>query len=236
MKQVLYSLIVFAVLFTACKKEAAVTPSKPAVYSEPDFALIPTKNAKWHIKGIISNNDYFSPGFAWDLGYEASHDSLKKYEIIIESTSRDTVVNKQQYHIYRVARLYCYNSGDVISKSMYNVYLREDTLAQKVMSIYGYTVMDFSDEYNVGEIVPFYSWREVNITRPDSILLAGYYFKRWNMQNIYDGSILHFYKAKGIGTFYGLLFDVRYSQSLEQVTSLDFYYKGDSIHFDYPLQ
>lgn len=254
MKQVLYSLIVFAVLFTACKKEAAVTPSKPAVYSEPDFALIPTKNAKWYIHTQGHYQDLFD-----DMPWAVSNTHIGAYDVdtavhiytTIEALGNDTIIDGYTYHFYS----YWYDIVNNLDTTMNESYkqfskrksrllLREDTLAKKVYSGHNfkreeekfYTVLDFSDTANTSrKLKPCLAWPEMNIVPYGDWYVAGYKLKTWNMQNAYDSKYEYFYKAIGIGSITGILPFREVADNWGQVRSLDFVYKGDSIHFDFPL-
>jgi hypothetical protein len=87
----------------------------------------------------------------------------------------------------------------------------------------------------MGEKKPFFTWREQNIVSKDSLIVSGQYFKRWMMQNVYDKNLQYFYKAIGIGSMYGILYEHLFTNGLAQAVSLDFVYKRDSLHFEYPL-
>lgn len=226
-------IILLAVLFAACKKEKT-EPSKPVAYSEPDFALIPTKDATWyvHIKYNPEWDTYY-PGNQYDLSQDTD---LVKLDIIIKTTGRDTVIENNVCHIYSVVKKY-YNAEDSLYfTESYHEYYMEDVKAQKVRFYNGQVAIDFSDSANRGQVVPFFSWRVMDLSQPDSLIVDRYYFKRWTMRNAYDSKYAYFYKAIGIGNTTGILPDAYAYYYQGQPVALDFVYKGDSIHFDYPLQ
>ncbi len=254
MKQILYSLIVFAALFAACKKEAVVSPSKPAVYTAPDFALIPTKNAKWYIHTQGNYYDWFDDviwiGQSPDLRPNEIDTAVHLYTIV-EALGQDTIIDGYTYHAYGYRRNIVYNVDtnyrefyNRAAKRQYKYLLREDTLAKKVYSAHNfraeeekfYTVIDFSDTANTSKKVkPCLAWPEMNIVSYGDWYVAGYKLKTWNMQNTYDSKYEYFYKAIGIGSITGVLPYTTVADNWGQVVSLDFVYKGDSIHFDFPL-
>ncbi len=255
MKQILYSLIVFSALFAACKKETTVSPSKQMAYSDPDFALIPTKNAKWYIHTQGNYYDYFYDDLWWvgespDLGIHDIDTAVHVYAII-EALGQDTIIDGYTYHVYGY-RLNIVHNVDTnyreyysrVAKRQYKYLLREDTLAKKVYSGHNfrpeeekfYTVIDFSDTANTSKkLKPCLAWPEMNIVPYGDWHLAGYKLKTWNMQNAYDSKYEYFYKAIGIGSITGILPYREVADNWGQVRSLDFVYKGDSIHFDFPL-
>lgn len=218
-------------LLAACKKENT-EPSKPVTYAEPDFALIPTKDAKWYVHGMAAEGCFFATQF----NLEAMKNDLIKIDFIIDAVGKDTIIDMQIFHVYQVVRYVAYPGPDSFyQKNSYRYYLREDIEGKKIYFTNGEVALDFSDAANEGQVTPFYTWRTMNITKPDSLIIQGQYFKRWNMRNAYDQKLEYFYKAIGIGSASGILGTYAFT-GLSQVVSLDFVYKGDSVHFDYPLQ
>ncbi len=90
-------------------------------------------------------------------------------------------------------------------------------------------IIDFNA--NVGDnTANFYGTPQQTIGATDSILIEGHKYKSWYT---YGGQ---FYLAYGIGWQMGILpQDVWYIGNGGQVVSMDYIYKGDSLHFDYPF-
>lgn len=224
-------------LLAACKKDKVAPQSEPIQYSKIDFALVPTKDAKWYVTTLVDNDCFPRSSYnVKDIDINFMKDILWRVNYVIEAIDKDTIIDNQTYHVYDV-KLKAVNPVDSTENttSAYRYYLREDITRQKVYTPYGDTVLDFSDEGNKGQVVPFPSWREVTITKSDGLVIAGQYLKSWEMQNTGDANYKHFYKAIGVGGTSGIL--RLYSNTTAfQVTSLGFVYKGDSIHFDFPLQ
>jgi hypothetical protein len=234
------------ILFTACKKEKTETYT-PVTYSNHDFALVPTKDAKWYVH-VITDNNCFPNQDPTDMDITDMNDTLWHIYHEIEALGRNTIMGEHTYHIYSWKRTvkapYWDEAKPLITTSLY--YLREDTIRQRLYCGYSpdsaeneyYLVADFSDNVNKGIVKPFPAWREVNIMQPGGLVLAGTYFKTWDMQNIVDSKLQYFYKGIGIGNCMGILSynNPESSYLVNQTMSLDFVYKGDSIHFDYPLQ
>lgn len=250
MKQILYSLTIFSIFFTACKKEDVFKPSNPTVYSEPDFALIPTKNAKWYIHTQGNYYDWYddlwffnvSPGLA-----PSEIDTAAHIYTTIEALNRDTNMYGYNFHVYSFKRKFVHNIDTTGVAFMnkhycgpYNFYLFEDTLSKKVYNGYSpyfkefYELLDFSDKAPT-RLKPCKAWPEMNIFEDGGYNVGGHKLKSWSMQNTYDSKYKYFYKAIGIGSITGILPFHIVADDWGQVRSLDFVYKGDSIHFDYPL-
>lgn len=249
MKHIFYSLIVFSVLFVSCKKEEAVNPSKLEVYSEPDFALIPTKNAKWyiHTQGYYQgDDDLWSFNVIPGLGpYEV--DTASHIYTTIEAIGKDTNMYGYNFHKYSFTHHFVHNLDTTgidflnrYSGGPFNIYLFEDTLARKVYSGYNpyfnkfYELLDFS-ENAAKQVKPCKAWPEMNIVESGGYNVGGHKMKSWGMQNAYDSQYEYFCKAIGIGSITGILPFHTVADDWGQVRSLDFVYKGDSIHFDFPL-
>lgn len=235
MKPVCFFIVLL--FFTACKKDNPTLVYEPVQYVQPDFAMVPTKDAKWYVHTLVDNNCFpDDPYYVRNVDMDLMKDRLWREDYWVEALDKDTIINNKLFHCYQVVR-YSHASLDTTSDELsYRYYLYEDTATQKVYNSYGQLVVDFSNRANTGLVVPFPSWREVNITEADSLIVAGHYLKCWKMQNIYDATLEHFYKAIGIGGTSGILNFHPSPTSAFQVMSLDFIYKGDSMHFDFPLQ
>jgi hypothetical protein len=245
-------LFAILVLFAACKKEKT-EPYTPVTYNKPDFALVPTKDAKWYIH-VISDYNCFPNQDPADINIEGVKDNLWNLYYVLSATGIDSSVDGYTYHIYiGTVSVVDPPFGDTTSPSErtrtmpYSLWLREDTAAQKIYNWHDkdslineyYLVADFSDNANKGLMTPFPTWPVMKIMRPEGYVLRGEVFKSWDMLNTVDGKLQYFYKAIGIGNPTGLLpyrnADAN-SKTAYQPVSLDFVYKGDSIHFDFPLQ
>ncbi|MBS1772298.1 MAG: hypothetical protein JST82_05520 [Bacteroidetes bacterium] len=245
MKPFIYLFIALCLL--GCKKENVSSVPKATEYKTTDFALIPTKDAKWYVH-MIGDQNCFPYQDPTDMNIEGAKDLLWDYHFLIEALGKDTVIDNYTYHVYQYTlnAFGPYYSGDTIRDHKYRYYLREDTLTKKVYSGHArnavennefFLVADFSDNTNKGQVSPFPAWREVNVLNGGGYILGGQYFKSWKMQNIYDHSLEYFYKAIGIGTTKAILPDYYFGNNLVyQTLSLDFVYKGDSIHFEFPMQ
>jgi hypothetical protein len=235
-------------LFTACKKEKVTPQSEPIQYSKPDFALIPTKNAKWyvHTQGIQGGSDVFSYSKEYYVP-RGEVDTAFHIYTTVEALGRDTLIEGYSFHLYSVVRI-IRNTRDKIIDSFhrnhplyFRYYLMEDTLKKKVYSGYNsyfnefYTVLDFSDSANNGTTKVCQVWPQMNIVNADYVV-AGQQLKGWDVQNTYDKNRQCFYKAIGIGSITGVLPFQTVADNWGQVISLDFVYKADSIHFDFPLR
>ncbi len=227
-------LAAFALFLFSCNKKEALEPSKPFVPSEREFALIPTKDAKWYVKIIGSEYyDFFYPS-SGSMHLQGMDDLLEiNYEI--STTGKDTIINDVICHVYQVFESRNRLDSRSFDKRTYRYYLHEDTVNKVVRFPSGDIAIDFRDSTNMGEKKPFFTWREQNIIPKDSLIVSGQYLKRWVMQNTYDKNMQYFYKAIGIGSMYGILYEHLFTNGLAQVVSLDFVYKRDSLHFEYPL-
>jgi hypothetical protein len=238
-------------LFAACKKDTTAPASTPIQYGKPDFALVPTHDAKWYIhsQGTTYCGDTRIGGE--DLAYQLRPDEVDTAFHIyttVEALGKDTVMSGDVYHQYSVTRVF-HNTRDKRVDSIYQryitkgrYYLMEDTLKKKVYNGYDSvfakeynTVLDFSDSANTGSVKAGLAWPQMNTVNADYIV-AGQQLKGWDMRNIYDNKYQYFYKAIGIGSITGILPSYFVIDCFGQVRSLDFVYKGDSIHFDFPLQ
>ncbi len=226
-------LAAFALFLFSCNKKGALEPSKPFVPSEREFALIPTKDAKWYVH-IIADNDCFPFADPADLNIEGFKDQMYNAYYIITSTGKDIVVDSFTYHVYDVESKVIdpYSEKPYYQKS--SLYLREDTIAQRIYAPGNYLVCDFSDNKNNGQITPFPTWPLMNISDVEGYVVGGEKMKSWSMINIYDKNLRYFYKGIGIGSTTGIL-PVTFGYTAAQAVSLDFVYKRDSLHFEYPL-
>lgn len=231
-------------LFIGCKKQEQATPVIKQSGSGGDFALVPTKDAKWYVHMVVGEGCFPNDDPA-DFDISGITDYLDNCYYVIEALGRDTVCNNKTYHIYKIdlrQKTAAINPPQTEYHRSYLYYLREDTLTKKVYQGYlddqsneANLVVDFSDNANKPQVVPFPTWREVDIIKTPDMIVGGKVLKTWSMQNIEDGKLQHFYKAQGIGTSIGIL--PQYTGGyLWQTVSLDFVYKGDSVHFEYPYQ
>ncbi len=232
-------------LFISCKKQEQATPVIKKDTSSSDFALVPTKDAKWYLH-IVAGEGCFPDYDPADFDLSGILDYLDNCYYVIEALGRDTVCNNRTYHIYKVDLTQvtaAIDSPQVEYHHSYLYYLREDTIAKKLYWGFNadttldpyYLVTDFSDSANKGQVVPFPTWRETNIVKTPDLFIGGKVLKTWSIQNTVDSKLRYFYKAQGIGTSVGI-FPPNASRDYWQTVSLDFVYKGDSIHFEYPYQ
>ena len=228
--------ILVLLMLISCQKKEDYKPVF-TTYTAPDFELIPMKDATWHIRGL-SDDDYPSLFYnTYGVNYEGVKASgyYNLIDLYINTTNKDTLVGIHKYYFYKYTMTVSSVGADTIRGTQTHsggFYLRGDTTTMKVYSTNDSVAIDFSNDANKGTIIPFYGWTDMKIMHPDSLLLGGCYLKRWNMQNMEDPKSIYFDKAIGIGTPAGL-FPTAF---IGQVTSLDFTYKGENAHFEFPLE
>ncbi len=235
MKYRYYLLLLFIVQLIACKKAEVIPNGNQYIFKEPDFALIPTKDAKWYVR-IITDGSCFPDFDPLDVYIDTSKDLMYNLYYELSATGKTFKQDGYTYHIYEgVVTINDPYSSVRISKQPTGIWLREDTIGKKVY-LYGSKtpMIDFSDVANQGVIRPFPTWPQMDIMSPDAYLLSGIKMKSWNMRNSMDNKLEYFYKAIGIGNATGIVPN-DYGIGVGQPVSLAFVYKGDSIHFDYPL-
>ncbi len=236
MKYISYLLLLFMVQAVACKKVTLKPDLNTQITKEPDFALIPTKDAKWYIHFISDEAVCYPFMDPADLYLDGFKDQLYHIYYVLSATGKTELYKGHSYHVYEGTVTVVSpetNVKTVVQPT--GIWLREDTAAMKVYESDALTpAIDFSDIANQGTVVPFITWPAMNITSPDGYVLHGEKMKSWNMRNPMDHKLEYFYKAIGIGNASGIL-PLYKGSTAYQVLSLDFVYKGDSIHFDYPL-
>lgn len=97
----------------------------------------------------------------------------------------------------------------------------------------GYLILDCT--LNVSDVTQeFFRWPSgCTVNTIDSIPINGQYCKRWN--TITTSGSTFFYQSYGIGWQMGILtFDFPFCGNGGEVRSLEFIYKSDSIHIDFP--
>jgi hypothetical protein len=135
------------------------------------------------------------------------------------------------------ARIDQHNHGGLANQYYRRIYLREDTAAQTVIILSEVSggVIDFVPKDTVN-VQPFWRWPKGNIVKADSLTIDGVKYPRWNFKS---GVHEFFYQSSGIGGVAGLLGAPRGNYLISGnggiPRSLDYIYKNDSLHFEFPL-
>lgn len=233
--RLLISVIFIAFLIISCKRRPndSIKPSPNGPIIKPDsslkdFKFIPLSNAKWVIKFVgISRVDSYGRWY-FDSSYFKTTTILTTGNIVI----------------YKSMNFIEYKTSTVFGGKWWPhtdtgfLYVREDTIKQKLLcwgKIMNVTypnvdpLIDFSLEVGDTTMYNYVSTSTISIV--DSILIGGQYCKKWIEKSTSGWSGL--FQAYGIGKRIGILPLGLYNSDGEQVVSLDFYHKTDSIHFAY---
>lgn len=235
----IYMPLFLLVLLASCKKESKVNIPSTHYTALEDFALIPVANARWYVH---------TQGYVYDDGDQEIRQNTNKKDFyngvdttihfytVINTTGLDTSIDGVNYHIYSYTMKGVSTQTNPFFKPFEKVqrlYLREDTLGQRII-FNGKTLLDFSDNASGEAVKPFYSWPEMTVQPPSNLIIANQYMKCWNVINP-NNKLEYFYKGLGIGCISGILPLGYTGDNGSQVRELDFVYKKDSLHFDYPM-
>jgi hypothetical protein len=211
-------LLACIVLLAACKKEN----NDPMVLQPPtqpltDFKLIPVRDATWslHTQGIYKNGKV---------------DMSVHFHTTITCSGVDTITYGKRYFRYN----YSNENGNGV------IYIREDSAKGRLYAqVPGYSapeglVLDYGRDSIGDEALVPQQWPASLVSSEDSIALAGQYMKSWNVTLAYDKTKKYFYRAYGVGGQTGILPSLWIAQGTQPV-SLDFTYKGETVHFDFDV-
>lgn len=232
-------LLILAVFFTffiiSCKRKSndniKPTTNGPIVKADSslkDFKFIPLNNAKWVVKFVGTSK----------------LDSYGRWNFDSSYFKTTTIITTGNIVLYKSMNFIEYKTSTVFGGKWWPhtdtgfLYIREDTIKQqllcwgKIMNV-TYPYVDPLIDYSLatGDTIMHNYVSTSTISVIDSILIGGQYCKKWTEKNTNGWSGL--FQAYGIGKRIGILPWGLYNSNGEQVVSLDFYYKNDSIHLDY---
>lgn len=206
------------VVLAACKKEDnEPVVLQPQTQPLTDFKLIPVKDATWkvHTQGIYKNGKV---------------DMSVHFHTTITCSGVDTMTYGKRYFRYN----YSNENGSGI------IYIREDSAKGRLYAqAPGYSapeglVLDFGRDSIGDEALVPQQWPVSVVSSEDSIVLANQYMKSWNVAHAYDKTKKFFYRAYGVGGQTGILPSLWIAQGTQPV-SLDFTYKGETLHYDFDV-
>ena len=226
--------MLLSLVMVACEKKATdntvINPPKQPSDSTKTlpFLYVPRRDVKWvvHYQGSVMND----PVSRWDSAFH--------FYATITASGQDTLAAGHSYTKYH-AQIEHYYRDTLKSEYYRSIFLREDTAAQNVVffGIYDQTlqgILDFIPKDTVN-VQHFWLWPKGSIVKADSVTIDGVRYPRWNYKTATQE---FFYQAAGIGGVAGPL-GAPYSNLLISggggiPRSLDFVYKNDSLHFDFP--
>jgi hypothetical protein len=215
-----YFLLLSAVLlFTSCNDRKYYVEPDPAQmpHALTDFNMIPIKDAEWEIvtQGIYKDGKV---------------DMKQFFHTYISCTGEDTTAIGMKYYKY----LYQNENGDGV------LYLREDTASQRIYAlVQGMIspegmVVDFGlDEVGDPASVP-QQWPASLVASEDSAIVAKQYLKQWQVTYLYDKTKKFFYRGYGVGGQTGIIPSIMIAKGTQPV-SIDFTYKGETLHYDFEV-
>ena len=189
------------------------------------YMFVPMKDAIWlvHSQGTIVSQ---SPNI-YDTSYH--------YHAVITALNQDTFVNGWHYHFFSAYSTP--HHGSSVGGTVYvgRLYINEDTIGKKVYqatmfpSFGGTVLLDYNRP--IGSTYQHVS----QIVDSGDIPINGIPNKVWYGSSSLTG-ITCFFQAYGIGGQGGVtLSGFAPGGYNSQLRSLDFIYKGDTIHFDYDI-
>jgi len=230
-KRLLVLLVLLAIL--SCKKNAK---DAPKVTPTPDsamnaFTLIPMDSVTWHVHCQGQMREADSPMYSFFY-----FDSTVHYYTTVKPLNHLNYSYGYMWYSFLALTTSTYGDHDTSY-----VYVREDTLNRK---LYGYFTSAFGigdtkvlADYmlNTGDAVSeFFRWpSNCVISIVDSVTISGQLCKQWHCA--VPAGTSSFYQSYGIGWQMGILpIDAPFCAPGGEVRSLDFIYKSDSIHIDFP--
>jgi hypothetical protein len=222
-------------VFAGCQKTEQ-TAAIPECETLTDFLYLPTKDAVWeiHTQGNVKT----------DLSYPCQEKSVDNFDTaihsyyVIKATGEDTVLLGKRFFRYSLKGTTMISNCPEFSPREWTseMLLREDTANQQIkiyVGTYEEVILDFGKE-NVGDVAyASTSGPAGHITNLNQSIIGKKQVKMWEMSYDYKKEIKYLYKAYGIGGQIGLL--PQWYINGPQPVSLDFIYKGQGSHFDFPL-
>jgi hypothetical protein len=217
-KYTLLFLILINVTLTSCKNEEQEPKQKPG--------LMATKDAIWkfHFKG-----EYSAPPA------ETFTDTSMERLVTVEATGVAEVFNGKKYWWYK-ATVERYKGGQYLETITGKMLLREDADAQAVYMLKDLNIWLGREvetvTFNEAAGGDGFDWRTGPVTffEDGEITIGSIRTPRYVTQT--DGQ-KRFFKAKGIGDRFGIFSANSDLSDGGYVRSMDFIYKGDTLHFEY---
>lgn len=235
----LCTLFIVAVLAGSCKKDKEQTHVTPDPVPLKDFLYLPVSDATWkvHVQGILADPNDDIPDPSWIT--PGKYDTAEHTYFTITSTGNYVDLDGLRYYVYDMDTRIVYSGNASYNKTVSDkLYLREDTLYQKIYSWRAPGVEDLVVDYSREEVgdeadVP-QKWPASYICDTNAVIIKGQAAKMWEVAYHYDKFRKYFYKAYGLGRQTGMVPRTANIKGSEPV-SLEFIYKGESNKFEFDI-